>query len=107
VGWPLTIRDVAGFEASAALSAALGYDGKWVLHPAQVEAGNAAYSPRVEDYERARRIMDAYAEATSLSGGARGAIVVDDEMVDEAGVKLSAAILARGQAAGMGAGKES
>ncbi len=103
----VAIRDVAGFEASAALSAALGYDGKWVLHPAQVEAGNAAYSPRVEDYERARRIMDAYAEATSLSGGARGAIVVDDEMVDEAGVKLAAAILARGQAAGMGAGRES
>ena len=51
--------------------------------------------------------MDAYAEATSLSGGARGAIVVDDEMVDEAGVKLAAAILARGQAAGMGAGRES
>ncbi len=103
----VAIRDVAGFEASAALSAALGYDGKWVLHPAQVEAGNAAYSPRVEDYERARRIMDAYAEATSLSGGARGAIVVDDEMVDEAGVKLAGAILARGQAAGMGAGRES
>ena len=103
----VAIRDVAGFEASAALSAALGYDGKWVLHPGQVDAGNAAYSPRVEDYERARRIMDAYAEATSLSGGARGAIVVDDEMVDEAGVKLAAAILARGQAAGMGAGRES
>lgn len=103
----VAIRDVAGFEASAALSAALGYDGKWVLHPAQVEAGNAAYSPRVEDFERARRIMDAYAAATSLSGGARGAIVVDDEMVDEAGVKLAGAILARGQAAGMGAGRES
>lgn len=103
----VAIRDVAGFEASAALSAALGYDGKWVLHPAQVEAGNAAYSPRVEDFERARRIMEAYSEATSLSGGARGAIVVDDEMVDEAGVKLAGAILARGQAAGMGAGRES
>ncbi|MDO5534462.1 MAG: CoA ester lyase [Propionibacteriaceae bacterium] len=102
----VAIRDVSGFEASAALSAALGYDGKWVLHPAQVEAGNAAFSPRVEDVERARRIMDAYAEATSHTGGARGAIVVDDEMVDEAGVKLAAAILARGQAAGTGAGRE-
>lgn len=102
----VAIRDVVGFEASAALSAALGYDGKWVLHPAQVEAGNAAYSPRVGDYERARRIMDAYARATSSAGGARGAIVVDDEMVDEAGVKLAAAILARGGAAGMAAGRE-
>ena len=103
----VAIRDVAGFEASAALSAALGYDGKWVLHPAQVEAGNAAFSPRVEDVERALRIMDAYAQATAVTGGARGAIVVDDEMVDEAGVKLAGAILARGRAAGMVAGRES
>ena len=102
----VAIRDVAGFEASAALSAALGYDGKWVLHPGQVEAGNVAYSPRVSDYERAHRIMDAYAAATSVDGGARGAIVVDDEMVDEAGVKLAAAIVARGQAAGMAVGKD-
>lgn len=102
----VAIRDVEGFTAAAQRSAALGYDGKWVLHPAQVEAGNEVYSPRVEDFERARRIMDAYAEATSVDGGARGAIVVDDEMVDEAGVKLAAAILARGQAAGMASGKE-
>ncbi|WP_282004554.1 HpcH/HpaI aldolase/citrate lyase family protein [Propioniciclava sinopodophylli] len=102
----VAIRDVAGFEASAARAAALGYDGKWVLHPAQVEAGNAAFSPRVEDYERAHRIMDAYADATSARGGATGAIMVDDEMVDEAGFKLAAAIVARGQAAGVGAGRE-
>ena len=44
--------------------------------------------------------MAAYARATDVAGGAVGAIVVDDEMVDEAGVKLSAAILARGRAAG-------
>ncbi len=50
--------------------------------------------------------MDAYAAATSRAGGATGAIVVDDEMVDEAGVKLAAAILARGKAAGLGAGKD-
>ena len=50
--------------------------------------------------------MDAYAAATSVDGGARGAIVVDDEMVDEAGVKLAAAIVARGQAAGMAVGKD-
>lgn len=102
----VAIRDVAGFEASAARAAALGYDGKWVLHPLQVEAGNAAFSPRVEDFERAHRIVDAYARAASFDGGARGAIVVDDEMVDEAGVKLAGAIVARGQAAGMGAGRE-
>ena len=97
----VAIRDVDGFRRSAELSAALGYDGKWVLHPAQVEAGNEVYSPRPADFERALRIQQAYAEATAVAGGAVGAIVVDDEMVDEAGVKLAAAIVARGRAAGM------
>lgn len=97
----VAIRDVKGFRRSAELSAALGYDGKWVLHPAQVDAGNEVFSPDPADFERAQRIMAAYAHATELAQGAVGAIVVDDEMVDEAGVKLAAAILARGRAAGM------
>jgi citrate lyase subunit beta/citryl-CoA lyase len=97
----VAIRDVEGFRRSAELSAALGYDGKWVLHPAQVDVGNEVFSPDSADFERAQRIMAAYAHATQLAQGAVGAIVVDEEMVDEAGVKLAAAILARGRAAGM------
>jgi len=97
----VAIRDLEGFRRSAALSAALGYDGKWVLHPDQVAAGNEIYSPKASDVERALRIERAYAAATAEAGGAVGAIVVDDEMVDEAGVKLAAAILARGRAAGL------
>lgn len=97
----VSIRDVEGFRRSAELSAALGYDGKWVLHPDQVEVGNQVFSPRPADFERAQRIMAAYAEATQRASGAVGAIVVDSEMVDEAGVKLAAAVLARGRAAGM------
>ncbi|MGV8908600.1 MAG: HpcH/HpaI aldolase/citrate lyase family protein [Propionicimonas sp.] len=97
----VSIRDVEAFRRSAQLSAALGYDGKWVLHPAQVDAGNEIYSPRPADFARAQRIMAAYTNAAGLAHGAVGAIVVDDEMVDEAGVKLAAAILARGRAAGM------
>lgn len=97
----VAIRDVDGFRRSAQLSAALGYDGKWVLHPAQVDAGNEVFSPKASDFERAQRIMSAYAQAIGQGQGSVGAIVVDDEMVDEAGVKLAAAILARGRAAGM------
>ena len=63
--------------------------------------GNAAYRPRPEDFERALRIRAAYERASAAQGGAVGAIVVDDEMVDEAGVKLAAAIVARGRAAGL------
>lgn len=95
------IADVDGFAASARSSAALGFDGKWVLHPGQVEAGNAAYTPSTENFERAHRITEAYSRATSAEGGAVGAILVDDEMVDEATVKLAGAVVARGRAAGM------
>lgn len=97
----VAIRDVPGFTASARRAAALGYDGKWVLHPGQVEAGNAAFSPTADDLASAERIMAAYAEAATADGGARGAIVVDDDMVDMAGVKLAAATVARGRAAGI------
>lgn len=97
----VSIRDLPGFKASAAKAAALGYDGKWVLHPSQVEAGNELFTPDSAQIERAERIIEAYAKATDLSGGAVGAIVVDEEMVDEAGVKLAQAILAKsGQARG-------
>ncbi len=102
----VAIRDLPGFLVAARRAAALGYDGKWVLHPGQVEAGNEVFSPAPEDLARAERIMAAYAEAGTVGGGARGAIVVDDEMVDEAGVKLAAAIVARGRA-GATPGRES
>ncbi len=97
----VAIRDLDGFTAAARRAAALGYDGKWVLHPAQVDAGNEAFTPSVADVTRARRIMEAYAAAIAVEGGAVGAIVVDDEMVDEAGVKVAARTLAKGEAAGI------
>ncbi|MDN5564783.1 MAG: CoA ester lyase [Luteococcus sp.] len=89
------IRDLEGFKTSASSSAALGYDGKWVLHPSQVEAGNDIFTPPAENVERARRIVEAYRDATAEAGGAVGAIVVDDEMVDGAGLAVARATLAK------------
>jgi citrate lyase subunit beta/citryl-CoA lyase len=89
------IRDHEGFVASARKSAALGYDGKWVVHPDQIEAGNEIFSPSAAVVERARRIVDAYNQATSGAGGFTGAIEVDHEMVDEAGLKLAQSLLAK------------
>ncbi|HET6910953.1 MAG TPA: CoA ester lyase, partial [Mycobacteriales bacterium] len=53
----LQVRDVDGFRRSARRTAALGYDGKWVLHPDQVDAGNAAFTPDPGDVERAVAIV--------------------------------------------------
>jgi len=97
----VAIRDVEGFRESARRAAALGYDGKWVLHPGQVDAGNEIFTPSRPDIERSQRIVAAYEHATSEAGGAVGAIVVDDEMVDVAGLRVAQSLLAKGRAAGM------
>jgi citrate lyase subunit beta/citryl-CoA lyase len=49
----LKVRDVEAFRRVAGRSAALGYDGKWVLHPDQIAAGNEIFSPRQADYDHA------------------------------------------------------
>lgn len=97
----LQIRDVDGYRRVAERSAALGFDGKWVLHPGQVEAANEVYSPRQSDYDHAECILDAYAYFTSAEGGARGAVMLGDEMIDEASRKMATVMAAKGRAAGM------
>ncbi|MBP1816597.1 citrate lyase subunit beta/citryl-CoA lyase [Mycobacterium sp. OAE908] len=97
----LKVRDVDGFRRVAGRSAALGYDGKWVLHPDQIEAGNEVFSPRQSDYDHAELILEAYEWHTSRAGGARGAVMLGDEMIDEASRKMALVIAAKGRAAGM------
>jgi citrate lyase subunit beta/citryl-CoA lyase len=97
----LKVRDVDAFRRVAGRSAALGYDGKWVLHPDQIAAGNEIFSPRQADYDHAELILDAYEWHTSREGGARGAVMLGDEMIDEASRKMALVIAAKGRAAGM------
>ncbi len=97
----LQIRDVDGFRRVASRSAALGFDGKWVLHPDQVDAANETYSPRQEDYEHAEDILDAYQHFTSEAGGSLGSVMLGDEMIDEASRKMALVVAAKGRAAGM------
>ncbi len=97
----LKIRDVDAFRRVAGRSAALGYDGKWVLHPDQIAAGNEIFSPRQADFDRAELILEAYEWHTSVAGGARGAVMLGDEMIDEASRKMALVVSAKGRAAGM------
>ena len=97
----LQIRDVDGFTRVAGRSAALGFDGKWCLHPGQIDACNEVYAPRQADYDHAELILDAYDHYTSEAGGARGAVMLGDEMIDEASRKMALVISAKGRAAGM------
>jgi citrate lyase subunit beta / citryl-CoA lyase len=97
----LQIRDIDGYKRVAGRAAALGFDGKWVLHPGQVDAANEVFSPRQADYDHAENILDAYEWFTSAAGGAKGSAMLGDEMIDEASRKMALVVAAKGRAAGM------
>jgi citrate lyase subunit beta / citryl-CoA lyase len=101
----LQIRDVDGFRRVANRAAALGFDGKWVLHPGQIDAANETFSPSQEDYDHAENILDAYEWFTSEAGGAKGSAMLGDEMIDEASRKMALVIAGKGRAAGMTRGE--
>jgi citrate lyase subunit beta/citryl-CoA lyase len=72
-----------------------------VLHPGQIDAANEIYSPSQADYDHAEQILDAYAYFTSEAGGRLGAVMLGDEMIDEASRKMAEVIAAKGRAAGL------
>jgi citrate lyase subunit beta / citryl-CoA lyase len=92
----LDIRDEAGLQRRAEHVRALGFDGKWAVHPGQLAIINAAFTPAPEELARARSILDALAGAEG-----RGAVELHGEMIDEASRKLALEVIARGRAAGM------
>ncbi|MGW0734550.1 HpcH/HpaI aldolase/citrate lyase family protein [Streptomyces sp. NPDC002851] len=97
----LQIKNIDGYREVAGRAAALGFDGKWVLHPGQVEAANEVFSPSQEDYDHAELILDAYEYYTSEAGGKKGSAMLGDEMIDEASRKMALVISGKGRAAGM------
>ena len=96
------IRDLDGFRTVAERSARLGCDGKWALHPDQIEILNEVYRPTQAQYDRAEALLDAYRQATE--GDRRGAVMWEGEMIDEASRKMAEQVAARGRAAGMASG---
>jgi citrate lyase subunit beta / citryl-CoA lyase len=93
----LQIRDIDGFTQVAKKSAALGYDGKWVLHPGQIDAANEVYAPAQDSYDHAELILEAYSWHTSDEG----AVMLGDEMIDEASRKMAEVVAGKGRAAGL------
>ncbi len=97
----LAIKDLAGLSAAAKRVAAMGFDGKWVLHPDQIDVVNETFSPSQEHFDRAELILDAYDYYLSDAGGARGAAMLEGEMIDEASRAMALVVTARGRVAGM------
>ena len=92
------IDDAEGFRTSAERANMLGCDGKWAIHPSQIESANEVFAPDPEVAERAKRIVDAYAEAMAEG---KGAVSVDGQMVDEATNKMAQDIVEKAEAAGI------
>jgi citrate lyase subunit beta/citryl-CoA lyase len=94
------IRDVEGYRRAALRSAACGFDGKWVLHPDQIDVANETFSPTQEHYDKAELILEAYKYHTG-SGRELGAVMLGDEMIDEASRKMALVTAIRGRQLGM------
>ena len=86
------IRDLDGLRASAGRSRALGYDGKWSIHPGQIEPIEEVFAVPAADLERARRVLAAHADAVAAG---RGAASLDGEMIDEATRRMAEALVRR------------
>jgi citrate lyase subunit beta/citryl-CoA lyase len=79
-------RDEEGLRESCLVARSLGFDGKWCIHPAQIETVNDVFSPTEEEVEWARKVVQAYEEANAAG---RGAISVDGQMIDAASVRMA------------------
>jgi citrate lyase beta subunit len=84
-------RDADGLKRSGALSAALGYDGKWAIHPDQLPAINELYSPSIEDVERAQQVLQAYHLAQEEGFGS---VALDGKMIDAASIRIAQVVCA-------------
>jgi citrate lyase subunit beta/citryl-CoA lyase len=94
------VRDTDGFREFATRAQILGYDGKWALHPDQVQILNELFSPTQEQFDKAWDILETYEKATT-EGDRKGAVMLGDEMIDEASRKVAVKLVSRGERAGM------
>jgi citrate lyase subunit beta/citryl-CoA lyase len=86
------VRDPDGLRRAALVARALGFDGKWCIHPSQIEIVNDVFSPGADELAWARRVLDA-ADAARREG--RGAVALDGRMIDAASIRMAETTLAR------------
>jgi citrate lyase subunit beta/citryl-CoA lyase len=87
------VRDPAGFASECAAGRQLGFDGKTLIHPSQIDACNRIFAPSPAELEQARRVVDAYEQARR-----RGAAVatLDGRLIEQLHVQVAESLLARG-----------
>jgi malyl-CoA/(S)-citramalyl-CoA lyase len=89
--------DREGFIAAANRAAVLGYEGKWAIHPSQIELANQVFTPSAAEVMKATRIMEAMGQAAREG---KGAVSLDGRLIDLASIRMAESLLDKAQAAG-------
>ncbi|HMK85006.1 MAG TPA: CoA ester lyase [Steroidobacteraceae bacterium] len=87
--------DPEGFRAAANRAAVLGYEGKWAIHPSQIALCNEVFTPSAAEIGKARRIMEAMAQAAREG---RGAVSLDGRLIDYASIRMAETLLKKAEA---------
>jgi malyl-CoA/(S)-citramalyl-CoA lyase len=92
--------DPDGFIAAGKRAAVLGYEGKWAIHPSQIELANQVFTPSEAEVTKARRIMTAMDEAAKAG---KGAVSLDGKLIDIASIRMAEALLKKAESIGVAA----
>lgn len=84
--------DPIAFKDAAQRAAALGYEGKWAIHPSQIDLANAVFSPSEDEINEANRILGAMTDAQRAG---RGAVSLDGRLIDIASIKMAQNVIAK------------
>jgi len=90
-------KDAEGLKRAAETTNALGFDGKWVIHPAQIDIVNAVFSPTLAEIERAQAVMAAHQSAVEKG---RGAVSMDGRLVDQATIRMAKQLIEKAKISG-------
>ena len=84
--------DPAGYLASARRAAVLGYEGKWAIHPSQIELANDVFTPDARLVDKTHRIIAAMKDAAA---NGKGAVSLDGRLIDAASIRMAENLLAK------------
>ena len=82
--------DPDGFRAAARRAAVLGCEGKWAIHPSQIDLANEVFTPPAKEVDRARRILVAMEQAAKEG---KGAVSLDGRLIDIASIRQAEALV--------------